>query len=153
MTPITFTCRETIALPGEEIASGILDVSRWPEFRGYGPLPGIRSAEFEVRTPEVVGSRIRAVNTDGTTHVEEITQWRPEQRVQLRLSEFSPPVSQLATDFVETWDFACHGEATEVSRSLELHPKSAWTKPVLWMVSQLLKRAIQRHLKEMKPGE
>jgi hypothetical protein len=47
MKPITFTCEATLPQKPEEIASQILDLSRWPEFNGYGPLPGIREAEFE----------------------------------------------------------------------------------------------------------
>jgi len=40
-----------------EIASGILDVEQWATFRGWGPLPGIKIAEFEVRTEEVGRTR------------------------------------------------------------------------------------------------
>jgi hypothetical protein len=37
MRPITFSCSETLDLPPERI----LDLDRWPEFRGYGVPPGI----------------------------------------------------------------------------------------------------------------
>ena len=50
----------------------ILDLSKWPEFNGYGPLPGIREADFETKTDEIVGTKIRVTNRDGSTHVEEI---------------------------------------------------------------------------------
>src|SRR5262245_47949577 len=105
MLPVTFVCRETLYEPPEAIAAQILDLSQWPRFTGYGPLPGIRSAEFAVRTPDVVGTRIRVVSTDGSTHVEEIVEWRPQERVVQRMSGFSPPLSKLATEFVETWEF------------------------------------------------
>ena len=72
MKPITFACEEKLAVPPERIAEQILDLGLWPGFRGYGPLPGIRAAEFEARTPEVVGTRIRVMDTDGSVHVEEI---------------------------------------------------------------------------------
>jgi hypothetical protein len=75
--PITFTCREILPLAPEEIAEQILDLTKWPEFRGYGPIPGIRSAEYETKTPNVVGSRIRVSNLDGSSHVEEIVEYRP----------------------------------------------------------------------------
>lgn len=64
MKPITFACHETLPLALEEIAEQILDVSKWPDFRGYRPIPGIKSAEFETRTPNVVGSRIRVAIDD-----------------------------------------------------------------------------------------
>jgi len=37
----------------DEIANQILELSTWPEFHGYGPLPGIREAEFETKTDEI----------------------------------------------------------------------------------------------------
>lgn len=46
----------------------------------YGPLPGIREAEFEAKTAEIVGTRIRVTNRDGSTHVEEIVEWEPTRR-------------------------------------------------------------------------
>jgi len=58
MKPITFSCEQTLALAPEDIARQILDVTRWPDFNGFGPIPGIKAAEFEVRTPDIVASRI-----------------------------------------------------------------------------------------------
>jgi hypothetical protein len=70
-----------LALTPEEIAGRILDVSNWHSFRGYGPVPGVKSAVFESRAPGVVGSRVRVTNTDGSGHVEEIVEWRPGERI------------------------------------------------------------------------
>ena len=82
MKPITFSCEETLGIPPERIAEQILDISRWSGFQGYGVLPGIKAAEFEVRTPEIVGSRIRVIDTDGSSHLEEIVEWEPDRRSQ-----------------------------------------------------------------------
>lgn len=150
MKPIAFNCTETIPLPPEDIAAQILDVAKWPDFRGYGPIPGIKSAEFETRTPNVVGSRIRVTNLDGSTHVEEIVDWQPSQRLQLRMGEFSKPLSGFATGFVETWEFERVGHDTRALRSFELNAKSVLTKPILWSISFFLKRAISRHMTEIK---
>lgn len=150
MKPITFTCEAMLPLNPEEIASQILDLSKWPEFNGYGPLPGIKLAEFETRTAEIVVTRIRVTNRDGSTHVEEIVEWEPTRRLGLHLHEFSPPVSRLATGFDETWEFERVGDDTHVVRSFEMHPKSALTKPLLWLISFLLKRAIALHLEQMQ---
>ncbi len=151
--PIRFTCHATLALKPKEIASQILDLSKWSEFNGYGLLPGIMQAEFEKKTDEIVGTRIRVTNRDGSTHVEEIVEWEPTRRLRLHMSEFSPPVSRLATAFDETWKFERVGDRTKVVRSFEMHPKSILTKPLLWLVSFLLKRAIARHLEQMRHDE
>ena len=127
----------------------ILDLSKWPEFQGYGPLPGIKSAEFEVRTPDVVGTRIRVGNTDGSSHVEEITDWQPNRQLTLQLREFSPPLSRLATHMDETWEFERMGNQTQVVRSFEIHAKSAVTRPAIWLISLMLRRAVARHLQQL----
>ena len=149
MRPIIFRCNATLPLAPEAIAGRILDLARWPEFGGYGPLPGIRSAEFEARSPDVVGTRIRVTNRDGSSHVEEVVGWHPARQVRLRMSDFSAPLSRLATAFVETWEFERNGDETSVTRSFELHAKSRATRPVLWLISLLLRRAVARHLRQM----
>lgn len=150
MKPIRFSCVATLALAPDVIAGHILDVSKWPEFRGYGLLPGIRSAEFEVRTPSVVGSRVRVVNTDGSTHVEEIVEWRPDQRVEMHLKDFSAPLSLIAAGIEETWDFERIDDETRVTRSFRMHARSASTRPALRLISLLLKKAVARHLGQLE---
>ena len=50
MKPITFSCEATLPLAPEGIASQILDLANWPDFTGFSFVPGIKTAEFEVRT-------------------------------------------------------------------------------------------------------
>jgi hypothetical protein len=152
LKPITFSCEETLGLPPEKIADQILDISLWSGFQGYGVLPGINTAEFRIRTPEIVGSRIQVTNADGSSHVEEVVHWEPNRRVSLTFREFSPPLSRLATGFEETWEFSRIGQNTRVVRSFELSAKSSVTRPLLWLISILLKRAIARHLRQMRDG-
>lgn len=150
MRSIRFACKATLSLTPEEIAEQILDVTKWPDFQGYGPIPGIKTAEFEIRTANVVGSRIRVTNLDGSTHVEEIMLWRPEERIQLHMQNFSPPLSRLAAGFVETWEFQRVGNKTKVLRSFEMNAKSIAAWPVLWLISFVLKQAIDRHLLQIR---
>ncbi len=152
MKPITFTCDETLPLPSDDIARQILDLTKWPEFQGFGPIPGIRAAEFEIQTPGIVGTRIRVTNTDGSSHIEEIVQWEPDRRLRLRMHEFSAPLSRLATEFMETWEFQPVGSETHLTRLFELHPRSIVAWPLLWVISFLLRRAIARHLRQMISG-
>ena len=69
------------------------------------------------------------------------------------MGDFSPPLSRLATGFEETWDFRCIGPDTRVVRTFELHATSRATRPLLWLISLLLKRAIARHLRQMKEAK
>lgn len=149
MKPIEFSCEATFHLEPGVIASQILDLNEWPAFDGFGPIPGIERAEFESKTDSIVGSRIRVRNRDGSMHVEEIIDWDPARLLRFRMNEFTPPMSRLATNFEETWEFERKGDRTEVVRSFALHPKSALTRPLLWLISILLKRAIARHLEQL----
>lgn len=150
MKPITFSCAETIQLAPGEIVQRILDLTNWTDFKGFAFLPGIKSAEFEIKTPEVVGSRIKVTNTDGSNHVEEIVDWELDRRLTMRFKDFSPPVCRLATGFDETWEFQRLSGGTKVVRSFELNAKSALTWPLLWVISIFLKKAIARHLTQMR---
>jgi hypothetical protein len=150
MKPITFACQDTLDLAPEEIAPQILDVTKWLDFKGFGPIPGIRVAEYEVRTPDIVGSRIRVTNTDGSTHVEEIVQWQPGHRLQLQMKDFSAPLSRLASRIEETWEFERVANETQVIRRFQMQAKNALARPFLWLISVLLKKAITRHLRQMR---
>ena len=150
MRPIRFSCTETLRLLPADIVGLILDPANWTGFKGYAVLPGIRAAEYEARTPGVIGSRIRVINTDGSSHVEEVVEWQPDRQLRLQMKGFSPPLSRLASGFEESWVFRRTDGATRVTRSFELHPKSRLARPVLWLISLLLKWAIARHLRELR---
>lgn len=148
MNPISFSCEQRLELSASEIAEQILDVSKWSSFRGFGPIPGIRAATIEVLTPEIVGTRFKVANTDGSTHIEEIVEWRPE-RVRMMFKEFSPPLARLATGIEEQWDFQAGSNETVVTRTFRMHAKSALARPILWLLSIPLKKAIVRHMRDM----
>src|SRR4249920_1501610 len=114
MKLITFTCAETLPLAPEDIARKILDLTKWPDFHGYWPIPGIKVAEFDVETPCIIGTRIRVTNLDGSSHVEEIVEWQPDRRIRLEMKAFSPPLSRLATGIEETWEFGQADTGTKV---------------------------------------
>ena len=153
MKPISFSCEETLTLAPEDIAKQILDLTKWPDFHGYGPIPGIKTAVFDVQTPSIVGTRIRVTNLGGSSHVEEVVEWQPDKRIRLEMKEFSPPLSRLATGFEEIWDFQRVENRTEITRSFRLHPKSIPARCLLRTISFFLKRAIAQHLREMRQGE
>lgn len=148
--PITFSCEEMLSVTPKEIAQQALDVSRWPEFTGFAFFPGVKAAEFEVQTPQILGSRISVTNTDGSRHVEEIIEWQPDQRLTLMMKDFSPPLSRLATGFEEMWEFNRLDHATKITRSFTLHARSSLTRIALVAISWFLKKAIARHLWQMR---
>lgn len=151
--PVRLSITRDLPIPPEEVGALILDLDNWSSFPGYGPLPGIRSATWLERTEDVVGSRIACVNTDGSTHVEEIVGWDLPDAIALRLGEFSKPLSSLASHFDERWDFRRRDGTTVAERSFELHPRNVVGRAVLIAIRPMLRRAVLRHLDVMTRRE
>jgi hypothetical protein len=150
MRPIAFTCGETVPLAASEVCMAIVQVERWPEFEGYGLVPGIAQAHYELRTESMVGSRVRVRNTDGSTHTEEIIVWHPDDRVTIRMSDFSRPLTWFADHFIEDWRLSPQDRSTLVARTFHLHPKNAIGRGVLWFASLFLRKAVARHLRRLR---
>lgn len=132
----------------QELFDDFLDVSRWSEFKGYFILPGIEKAEFEFKTPDLIGSRVRVHNTDGSTHVEEIIEWDAQNRIAVKFQAFEPPVKHLATHFIETWEFRCSADGTQVTRSMRMYPKGWAGWFMLVPISRLMKKAFEKQLSQ-----
>lgn len=149
MKPVTFQVSKEIPKQPTDIAAEIADMARWSEFQGYGSLPGIAQATYETRTAQMAGSRIRVLNTDGSSHVEEILVWEPDSRIVMKLYDFTPPLSRLAAHFIETWTLQPHDGVTHVTRQFQLFPTNPLTRPFLWLISHPFRRAITAHLNQI----
>jgi hypothetical protein len=78
MKPITFSCEEILPLAPEDIARQILDLTKWPDFRGYGPIPGIKAAEFGFQSPgflnRAIVRHLRQMRTSGVAGESTVTE-------------------------------------------------------------------------------
>ncbi len=148
MKPIEISVTGLIRKSSQEICVDFLDTSRWPEFKGYAILPGIEQAHIETKTPEVIGSRIKVRNTDGSSHVEEIIEWDVRNRIAVKFQEFNSPLRNLATHFIEVWEFRQAADGTDVSRTMTMHPKGIVGWLVLIPISRLMKKAFEKHLSQ-----
>jgi hypothetical protein len=148
MNPVVFVIQGETRHDPTQIAHAILDVDQWSTFGGAWPLPGIQSATFRDGSPtaQIVGSIIDVVNTDGSRHVETVNAWDPPRGFELKLHNFPKPLCWMATHIDERWEFYEH----HFARSFEIHPKRVWCKPVLWVISRLLARAVRRHLAQIE---
>ncbi|MFN8410767.1 MAG: hypothetical protein U0Z26_00105 [Anaerolineales bacterium] len=148
MRPIEIKIIGHIQKSSSEICEEVLDTERWSEFKGHSILPGVKSAHFEVKTPELVGSRIKVHNTDGSFHVEEIIEWDVTNRIALRFQEFNSPLQNLATHFVETWEFRKLPDGTEASRIMTMYPKGLLGWLMLIPISKLMKKAFEKNFRQ-----
>ncbi len=149
MTAIVFTCEKKIALSSREICEQITQLEMWSEFGGYAFLPAIKNATYHHKTADMIGTCIKVENTDNSSHTETIYKWNPEKEVAMKFGDFSPPLSQIATHFTEEWTFETEKNVTFVKRTFSLFPKSAFTKPLLWLISLVFRKAVDKHLAKM----
>lgn len=150
MRPIEFTCTEVVPIDPAEISNRISNVDRWPEFGGYGLVPGVSNAEYECRTEAQIGSRVRVRNTDGSSHTEEFMAWIPGESVLIRMTNFSAPLKWFATHFLEEWTLAKGADGTIISRHFSLQPKNSGGRLFLFLIAPLLRRAASLHLSQLR---
>lgn len=141
MKPIVIAVEGVGSMSSEEVCASILDLDRWREFEGHGFLPGIERAVFEVRTPEVVGTRIRVFSKDGSEHVEEIVEWDTQRRIAMKFQDFQSPVRRLATGFLESWTFSPGTEGLRMRREMAMYPKGIFGWLMLRMISRMMRQA------------
>jgi hypothetical protein len=148
MSPTSLSATILTTLTPDEIARQMLLLESWPDFHGYGPLPGIKSATFRKKTDDIIGTQIAVSNRDGSSHIEEITSWLPNDIV-LEMKEFSPPLSKIASHFIERWTFIQQGSSYEVRRGFILHHKNLPGAFALRLIAPLMRRAVERHLRQI----
>ena len=118
MDPTTFYAEETYRSPPHVISERLLDPRRTRRFGRQMAAPGVATAEYEQRTANVVGTRIRVTRKDGSSYVEEIIEWEPETHVAMEVKDFSASMASAGYRFKESWDFERIGDKTKVCRSL-----------------------------------
>jgi hypothetical protein len=149
MNPIAIHIHGNTTQTPAEICTQLLDLERWPEFQGYSILPGIQSAHFEVKTPNMLGSRIAVQNTDGSAHIEEIITWDVDRQVALKFQNFSAPLNNLASHFIETWTFTPTDRGTDIIRAMSMYPKNILGWLMLLPISQMMKKAFEKQAQTM----
>lgn len=139
----SFTTTRQVAAPPETVFAIVLDLGRWPLFRGYGPLPGI--AEASLVGPARVGARIRVRNTDGSVHHEVIAHLDPPGRYAVHM-ELAPPVSYVFAALHEDVRLEAVNGGTRITRTFTWRPHAWWSWPMAALFGGvLLPRAVARH--------
>ena len=146
MNPILIKIQGHTKKSAQEMCQEFLNLERWSEFKGYSILPGIESAEFEIKTANLPGSRIKVHNTDGSSHVEEIIEWDENHKLAVRFQDMEPPLKYLATHFIEEWLFVKTPDGTDVTRSMSMYPRGLAGWLVLLPIAQLMKKAFEKNM-------
>jgi hypothetical protein len=115
-------------------------------FTGYGPIPGIQEVHFERGGVHVAGSRATVLNTDGSTHTEEILAHQRPVRHVIGMFGFVLPLSALVSRAEEEWLFSASPQGTLVERTFTFTLRSAAAWPVAApLVHLAFRRAMRRN--------
>ena len=143
-------------LSSESIRKKLLDVKSWSDFKGFALVPGIQVAKFLTQTEEAVGSRIEVTNVDGSSHLEEIVEWReatPKTFIMnIEIRDFNGPLRKISSGILETWVIteAPSGQGTSVVRSFQFKPLGLGSGFLLkFLIAPMLGIAIKKHLRAM----
>ncbi|MGQ0800180.1 MAG: SRPBCC family protein [Pseudomarimonas sp.] len=110
-----------------------LDPLRFPAaFRGFGPIPSIRS--MTLHAPPAVGSTRELENSDGSRPQERITALEPPHRHAYTLSGLSAPFSWLVRAGHADWSFTAVAQGTAV----EWRYRFELTSPLAWPLASPL---------------
>lgn len=139
----TFRTVSTTPASPEATFAFICDVTRWPLFRGYGPLPAIVEATCD--GPVGLGARIRVRNSDGSVHHERVTAFEPGRLYCISM-ELVPPVSRVMSGIDERVELEPVEGGARVTRTFTSTPAAWYTAPIAWLFGGfLLRRAVEAH--------
>jgi len=142
---ITFTVELKYFQEPRYIFDSFMQIEKWNDFKGFGIIPGIKTANFIVKSESIKGSIIRVENTDGSSHKEEILAFEIDKYLKIKLYDFSKPLSYFATHFLEEWALKKMEDGYKVERSMTLFSKGTISRFILKVISLSLKNAIQKH--------
>jgi len=142
------TVREevTLPLPPGSAFELITSEEAFLLFRGYGPIPGLRSVEVLEGDLRTVGSTARVTNTDGSTHRERVLEVEPGRRYAIRIHDISSPFGRMVDHIDEIWQLRKVRPGTAVERIFEFDLRSALFFPLSVPLAQILFRmAVRRN--------
>lgn len=144
----SFTIHTALRCTPDQAFAGILDLTRWPSFRGSGPIPGIVEASLPEGASMGLGARVRVRNTDGSVHHEVVTTFEPGRRYSVAM-EVSPPASYVMETILEDVVLEAVPGGTAMTRRFELRPRTWFLAPLAWVMTHVfLKRAVVAHNEE-----
>lgn len=114
-------------------------------FRGFGPVPAIAEVRLLSPGPLAAGARREIVMADGSTLLEQVTEFDRPRRHRYRIERCGPPLSRLVSEAAGTWIFEPEGQGARVTWKYEYVVASMWVVPVaLLFVKVLMHGAMRR---------
>src|SRR5262245_6242464 len=145
MSPFHFSIDELLQISPHDFAARLLETDAWQSFAGFGSIPAIKTVAIENPAADT-GTTIRISNADSSTCLATITEWRPDYRLAMKVTDFSPPLADSISRIEETWELepAPDGQ-TKVTRLVKVFPNSEKTADAAEKVALDLKKAMLLH--------
>jgi hypothetical protein len=143
--PLTIEVGRSIPAPIPAVRAYLGDITNLVDFTGYGPIPGIGSAAWERGDGAMAGDVRKVINTDGSSHREEVV--RVEARViEDRIYDFDSPLRHLVAEIRDRFELSEADGGTRLERRFEIHLRSPLAAPLAYLIAALfLRPALMRH--------
>ena len=142
---ISFTVEVKYFQEPQYIFDSFLQIEKWNDFKGFGIIPGIKTANFIIKTDSIKGTIIWVKNLDGSSHKEEILAFEKDTYLKIKMYDFSKPLSYFASFFIEEWALKKMEDGYKLERSMTLLSRGMISKFILKVISRSLKKAIHVH--------
>jgi hypothetical protein len=142
---IRFTVEVTYYHEPRYIFESFIKIEKWSDFKGFGIIPGIKNANYIVKSDSFIGSLIQVENLDGSSHKEEILAFEKDTYLKIKMFDFSKPLSYFSTHFIEEWALKKMEYGYKFERSMTLYSKGFFSDLILKLISKSLRSAIQKH--------
>ena len=120
------------------------DLDAMTDFSGYGPIPGIKRAEWLTGNGTNVGSVRRIENTDGSSHREEVMAVEPRRLLVDRIHALDSPLRFLVSEATDRFELAEEGDGTRLVRRFRFELRTALAWPITLVFRPLFRRALRR---------
>ena len=117
--------------------------------RWYGPIPPIKAVRDQTGDWDAVGKSRTVVLSGGGSMREELTSYDEPSSFGYTLSEVKGPMAPLVDHVDGLWSFEPVGTGTKVTWRWTIHPRSAFTAPMLPVFGRLWLGYARQSLEEL----
>ena len=143
---LEFKLTETFSMQADEFINEIFIAENWSKFKGYGILPGVKHVVITNENKSKIGTKFNVTNTDGSKHVETVVEYIPNKLLVLKFSDFTKPLSNYASHFIEIYKFDNVEDKTHLERTFQMYTLNISGKIILYLMKYFMKKAIRKHL-------
>jgi hypothetical protein len=148
MRSFSVTVQIEVAASQIETFEHIVPIDLASIFKGYGPLPAVKSTQNQTGAWNAVGQTRAVILSDGSSAQELLTKYEHPHYFSYTVRDFSGVLRFLATSAHGEWWFDSHSSrrGTHIRWCYSLNTKSIFTAPILWFIANFLWRGYMQNV-------